>query len=151
MKMLTPAGVLGWFLFLACSSAFAQGGIYKWTDAKGSIHFSNTPTHEAETVDDILPPAANFERPTEPALPSTASTRPLPRPPAPPANVNERIPSEDEAPPPPSEPTAVVDPTAADSPGLPPGGPIAEPAPAAGTQPTLVGPSDSEDSESETE
>jgi uncharacterized protein DUF4124 len=151
MKKLMPAGVLGWFLFLPCSSAFAQGGIYKWTDIKGTIHFSNTPTHEAETVDDLLPPAANFERPTEPAPPSTASTTPVPQAPAPPANANRPIPSEDEAPPLPSEPTAVVEPAAADSPGLPPGGPFAEPVPVAGTQPAPVEPNDSEESESETE
>lgn len=151
MKMFMPTVVLGGFLFLACSSAFAQGGIYKWTDAKGSIHFSNTPTREAEVVDDTLPPASNFGRQTEPTPPAMAATEPVPQAPVPPANANEPTPSEDEAPPPPSEPTA-VEPTAADSPGLSPEGPFAGPVPAAaGTQPAPVEPSDSEESESETE
>jgi hypothetical protein len=151
MKTLMPTVVLGWFLFLACSFAFAQGGIYKWTDAKGNIHFSNTPTREAEVVDDTLPPASNFGQQTEPTPPAMASTEPVPQAPAPSANANEPTPSEYEAPPPPNEPTA-VEPTAADNPGLPPEGPFAGPVPATeDTQPAPVEPSDSEASGSETE
>src|SRR3954466_9028894 len=98
MKTLMPAGVLGWFLFLACSAAFAQGGIYKWTDVNGTIHFSNTPTREAETINDLLPPAANFERPTEPAPPAAASTTPVPQASLPAADANEPSAREDETP-----------------------------------------------------
>jgi Domain of unknown function (DUF4124) len=76
MKILMPISV-GWFLFLACSSAFAQGVIYKWIDAKGKIHFSNTPTREAEAVDDTLPPASTFDTQAEPTPPATASTQPV--------------------------------------------------------------------------
>jgi len=152
VKMVMPTVFLGWFLFLACSPACAQGGIYKWTDATGNLHFSNTPTREAEVVDDLLPPASNFGRQTNPPLPAVASTTPVPQAPEPPASADKPPPSEDEAPPPPSEPTAAVAPPAADSPGLPPGGPFAEPVPAAAdTQPTPIEPSDSEESESETE
>jgi len=151
MKMLMPIVILGGFLFLACSSAFAQGGIYKWTDAKGSIHFSNTPTREAEVVDDILPPASNFGRQTEPTPPAIASTNPVPQAPAPPADANEPTPSEYEAPPPASEPT-IVEPMAADSPGLPSAGPFAGPVPAAvGVQPAPVEPDESAEGESEAE
>ncbi|MBI3800971.1 MAG: DUF4124 domain-containing protein [Deltaproteobacteria bacterium] len=151
MKMLMPTVVLGGFLFLACSAAFAQGGIYKWTDAKGSPHFSNTPTREAEVVDDLLPPASNFGRQTEPPLPAIASTEPVPQAPVPPAEANEPPPSEYEAPPPASEPP-IGEPRAAESPGLPAAGPFAGPVPAAvGAQPAPVEPDESAEGESETE
>lgn len=31
-----------------------------WVDSKGTIHYSDTPTGEARSVDDKLPPAASF-------------------------------------------------------------------------------------------
>ena len=37
-----------------------QGTIYTWVDSKGTIHYSDTPTGEARSVDDELPPAASF-------------------------------------------------------------------------------------------
>ena len=135
MKKLMPAGVLGWFLFLACSSAFAQGGIYKWTDVKGTIHFSNTPTREAETVNDLLPPAANFERPPEPAPPAAASTTPVPQASLPAADANAPSARDDERPATQSQPPG-VEPPAAGGPGMLPAGPSAGPlSSAAGAQP----------------
>jgi Domain of unknown function (DUF4124) len=143
MKILMPISV-GWFLFLACSSAFAQGVIYKWIDAKGKIHFSNTPTHEAEAVDDTLPPASTFDTQAEPTPPATASTQPVPQAPSPSSSA-------DEAPPAASEP-AVGEPTAVDAPGLPPEGPLAAPVPSASAdQPVPTAPGDAEESDSETE
>ena len=46
--------------------ASAQGTIYKWTDGKGTIHYSNTPTGEARAIDDELPPAPSFGTPSNP-------------------------------------------------------------------------------------
>jgi len=107
MKTLVPAMTLGWFLFLACSSARAQG-IYKWTDAKGRLHFSNAPTREAEAVDDSLPPASTFGTETEPTPPATEA----------PASAARSPRSDVDAPPPAeSEPTA-TGPSANDEPGV---------------------------------
>ena len=50
--------------------AHAQG-LYKWTDSHGIVHYTNTPTNtKAKTVDDALPPAANFQRPAPPPEPT---------------------------------------------------------------------------------
>ena len=38
----------------------AQGAIYKWVDSKGTVHYSNTPTRAALSIDAELPPAASF-------------------------------------------------------------------------------------------
>ena len=38
----------------------AQGAIYKWVDSKGTVHYSNTPTRAARSIDAELPPAASF-------------------------------------------------------------------------------------------
>lgn len=143
MKILMPISV-GWFLFLACSSASAQGVIYKWIDAKGRIHFSNTPTREAEAVDDTLPPASTFDTQAEPTPPATASTQPVPQAPSPSSSA-------DEAPPAASEPAA-GEPTAADAPGLSPEEPLGAPVPSASAdQPAPTAPGDAEESDSETE
>ncbi len=119
MKTLVPAIALGWLLFLVCSPALAQGSIYKWTDAKGRLHFSNAPTHEAETVDDSLPPASTFGTEAEPTLPTTAATAPEAR--SPRSDVDATPPAE-------SEP---IGPTATDEPGLSADGSPAMPAPSA--------------------
>ena len=37
-----------------------QGTIYTWVDSKGTVHYSDTPTGEARSIDDELPPAASF-------------------------------------------------------------------------------------------
>src|SRR5215471_15198634 len=108
MQLLMPIVALGWVLALPCTSAFAQGGIYKWTDATGSLHFSNTPTREAQAVDDILPPAANFERQAEPLLPALTAPKPVPQASVPPANASEPSPGNDETPPAPNEPTTLT-------------------------------------------
>jgi Domain of unknown function (DUF4124) len=60
-------------LFPALSSA--QGTLYKWTDARGNIHYTNTPTSTTATsVDDTLPPASRFNSPTPPPEPEKATT-----------------------------------------------------------------------------
>ncbi len=38
----------------------AQGAIYKWVDSKGTVHYSNTPTRKARSIDAELPPAVSF-------------------------------------------------------------------------------------------
>ena len=135
MKTLVPAMTLGWFLFLACSSARAQG-IYKWTDAKGRLHFSNAPTREAETVDDSLPPASTFGTEAEPTPPATASTAPAPEARSPRSGVDATPLTE-------SEPTT-TGPTANDEPGL-----SAEGSPSASASlPTQAEPSDSGEGDS---
>ena len=109
MKTLVPAMTLGWFLFLACSSARAQG-IYKWTDAKGRLHFSNAPTREAEAVDDSLPPASTFGTEAEPTPPATEAPAPASAARSPRSDVDAPPPAE-------SEPTA-TGPSANDEPGV---------------------------------
>jgi len=64
--------------FLALSSAAAQEGIYKWTDAQGTVHFSNTPTGSVAPADNDLPPASNFGASPEPAPPAPESIEPSP-------------------------------------------------------------------------
>lgn len=141
MKTPVPAIALGWLLFLACSSALAQGSIYKWTDAKGRLHFSNAPTREAEAVDDSLPPASTFGTEAEPTPPTTASTAPAPEARSPRSGVDTTPPTE-------SEPTA-TGPTANDEPGLSAEGSAAGPAPSASAGlPAPAEPSDSGESDS---
>ena len=57
----------------------AQGAIYKWVDSKGTVHYSNTPTRKARSIDAELPPAASFG--THPDSASQTET-PLPALPA---------------------------------------------------------------------
>jgi Domain of unknown function (DUF4124) len=69
------------------TSVLAQG-LYKWTDSRGVIHYTNTPTNStAKTVDDALPPAANFQRPTPPVEPAQEAAKPSTDDSATPANV----------------------------------------------------------------
>ena len=64
-----------WFVFDP-ASVHAQG-LYKWVDSRGVIHYSNTPTNTtAKTVDDALPPAANFQRPAPPPEPVKEIAKP---------------------------------------------------------------------------
>ena len=68
-------------LALVFSSAPVIGqSIYKWTDERGRIHFSNAPVKEAQSVDEELPPAANFGGTQDAASPSAeappAATQP---------------------------------------------------------------------------
>ncbi|HEV8715869.1 MAG TPA: DUF4124 domain-containing protein [Candidatus Binatia bacterium] len=133
MKMLTPVIVLGWFLFLTCSSVLAQGGIYKWTDAKGRIHFSNAPTSKAESVDETLPPASTFGTQDEPTSPAAAATEPAAGDASPPVTTEE-------APPLTPTPTA-TGPTPADEPGMSAEEPPTAPVPSASAN--IPGPDDS--------
>ena len=48
-----------------------HGQIYKWVDAEGRVHYSDTPIDEAENIDEELPPASRFIAPPRP--PSTSS------------------------------------------------------------------------------
>lgn len=144
MKTFVSAIALGCLLFLACSSALAQGNIYKWTDAKGRLHFTNAPTREAQAVDDSLPPASTFGTEAEPTPPATASTEPAPEAPSPRSGVDATPPAE-------SEPPA-TGPTANDEPGLPAEGPAVGPAPSASADlPAPAEPSDSGESDTEQE
>ena len=66
---------LAWFAS-GPASAYAQG-LYKWVDSRGVIHYSNTPTNAtAKTVDDALPPAANFQHPAPPPEPVQEIAKP---------------------------------------------------------------------------
>lgn len=61
--------ILGFATSLMLVPAFsvAQGTLYKWIDARGHVHYSNTPTSTTATaVDDTLPPASSFKSPTPP-------------------------------------------------------------------------------------
>ena len=69
MQMIGFAGTL----LLLPTLSHAQGTLYKWTDSRGNIHYSNTPTGtNAKAVDDTLPPAASFKSPTPPPEAATA-------------------------------------------------------------------------------
>lgn len=70
-------------LFLLPAFSSAQGTLYKWTDSRGNVHYSNTPTNTTATaVDDTLPPASSFKSPTppEPAKDSPPSSESTPTP-----------------------------------------------------------------------
>jgi len=51
-----------------------QGTIYTWVDGKGTVHYSDSPTGEARSIDDELPPAASFA--TQPDSVSQSETPP---------------------------------------------------------------------------
>ena len=51
-----------------------QETIYTWVDSKGTVHYSDTPTGEARSIDDELPSAASFR--TLPDLASQSETQP---------------------------------------------------------------------------
>ena len=46
------------------------GQIYKWVDAEGRIHFSDTPVDKAEAIDETLPPTSQFISPRPPTPPT---------------------------------------------------------------------------------
>ncbi len=52
-----------------------QGTIYTWVDSKGTVHYSDTPTGEARSIDAELPPAASFA-----TRPDSASQSEIPPP-----------------------------------------------------------------------
>lgn len=95
MRTLAPLVVCGFTVLSLTFPAFAQGKIYKWVDAQGRVHYSNTPIGQAEDIDTLLPPAASFAHPSAPqaansptvaedtpALPTPPPASPLPLPPA---------------------------------------------------------------------
>jgi hypothetical protein len=68
--------MLGFATSLLLLPAFssAQGTLYKWTDSRGNVHYTNTPTNTTATaVDDTLPPASSFKSPTPPPEPAKDS------------------------------------------------------------------------------
>lgn len=68
--------MLGFATSLLLLPAFssAQGTLYKWTDSRGNVHYSNTPTNTTATaVNDTLPPASSFKSPTPPPEPAKDS------------------------------------------------------------------------------
>ncbi len=70
------------------SAPVASQNIYKWTDAQGRVHFSNTPVGAADSVDEDLPPSTSFG--TDPSLSDA-----FPQPSAP-AEQQATSPSEDD-------------------------------------------------------
>ena len=71
--------VLAWLVY-GPTSAHAQGMLYKWVDSRGVVHYTNTPTNaKAKSVDDTLPPAANFKSPAPPAETAKASAKEAPK------------------------------------------------------------------------
>ena len=97
MKTFVLATTLVGALLSICSSASAQGEIYKWVDSEGRLHFSNAPTHNAESVDDALPPASSFAAPPEPTPATTGSNPPSLDAESPP-QPTAQVPSEDSEP-----------------------------------------------------
>jgi hypothetical protein len=78
----------GWLVCVPVS-VLAQGTLYKWTDSRGVAHYTNTPTDKnAKTVDDALPPASNFQRPTPPPEPTKETAKSAAGEPAPAATEN---------------------------------------------------------------
>ena len=55
-----------------------QGTIYTWVDSKGTVHYSDTPTREARSIDDELPPAASFATQPDSVPPSAIPLPALP-------------------------------------------------------------------------
>jgi uncharacterized protein DUF4124 len=110
--------------------SYAQGTLYKWTDSRGTIHYSNTPTGpNAAAVDDTLPPASSFKSPTPP--PETAE-------PSSPSPAGEAAPgSEGNSPAAGDTGSTPAPDTTADGSQPPPAGETieGEPAPASGEEP----------------
>jgi hypothetical protein len=78
MKSLVQTIGFGATMLLFSAFSYAQGTLYKWTDSRGTVHYTNTPTGtNATAVDDTLPPASSFKSPTPPpetAQPSSPSS-----------------------------------------------------------------------------
>lgn len=72
-------------LFLLMIPAAAQARIYKWVDAEGGIHYSDSPVGDAASVDDVLPPASIFTLPPTVIPPAAPPSQPPPEAVAPPA------------------------------------------------------------------
>lgn len=107
------ASLLVWLpFFLLSIPPAAHARIYKWVDAQGRIHYSDTPVGNAAPVDDTLPPASIFTLPPEATPAAAKPTEPDPGAVAPQAPSPTVVvpPTEDEltddAPPADTEPTA---------------------------------------------
>lgn len=92
MRTLAPLVICGLIVCSLTSPALAQGKIYKWVDAQGRIHYSDTPIGQAEDIDTLLPPAARFENPAAPqAASSPAVPQDTPAPPTLPSSPPEPL------------------------------------------------------------
>jgi hypothetical protein len=56
----SPLAIISSLSLLFSSVPVTGQNIYRWTDAQGRIHFSNAPVSVAKSIDDELPPTANF-------------------------------------------------------------------------------------------
>ena len=61
---------LGMSGMLLAGPDVVQGQIYKWVDAEGRIHFSDSPIGKADVVDEELPPTSQFISPRPPTPPT---------------------------------------------------------------------------------
>ena len=78
-RLSTIALVTG--IALVCATASPAQGIYRWVDAAGVIHFSDTPPQTdvgtVQTVDvEVSAPAPAASRPERPPADDTATWRP---------------------------------------------------------------------------
>lgn len=71
--------------FIFSSAPVAGQNIYKWTDAQGRVHFSNTPVNAADAVDEDLPPSTSFGNEADLSDPSAQPSIPAEQQAIPPA------------------------------------------------------------------
>lgn len=64
-----------WFLILVLLPVAASAGVYKWIDADGTVHYSDTPKPGAEEVH-VPPPQTYTPAPLPPATPATEAPEP---------------------------------------------------------------------------
>lgn len=100
-------------LFVLVIPPAAHAEIYKWVDAQGRIHYSDSPIGDAAPVDEILPPASIFTLPPEAMPPVVKSTEPAPGTTVSPSPSVATPPAEEEFTD--DEPPADSDPTAPDN------------------------------------
>jgi hypothetical protein len=113
VKTVNVAIAVGFFLAVSASSVVAQGTLYKWTDAQGRVHYTNTPTRsDAQTVDDALPPASSFVGSPEPAPATTEPSQSAPEAPKTPETAAAPPAAQGETPTPASPPPGETPPAA---------------------------------------
>src|SRR5713226_1408870 len=67
--------ILGLSFFVVPSSVTPQERIFQWIDAQGRRHYSNAPTGDTVSVDDVLPPTSSFANPLELIPPATTAIK----------------------------------------------------------------------------
>ena len=75
-RIVTSAFILIFRTLIWSAPTLAQGTIYKWIDSDGRLHYSNTPTDEACSVDAEPPPATSFGTPAASPAPIAAVSPP---------------------------------------------------------------------------